>query len=172
MLAWAAAEKTYEGLGWVWLLSQPGHHMALQEKLPSSRHFVPSDFGFRCPWAEKTCQESATAPTCPPRHPPSCGGLILYKPPGKPGYGINNKKITNWSRSAGLLRPTEPPTPPAASLRDQDASTRQPTLSPLSGGPPARPGILHSNLQQTTARRMMRWTNCFQCWRGKVAPKQ
>lgn len=49
------------------------------------------------------------------------------------------------------------------SLRDQDASTRQPTLAPLSGGPPARPGILHSNLQQTTARRVIRWTDLFQC---------
>lgn len=110
------------------------------------------------------------APIFPPHHPPSCGGLFLHEPLRKPRYGINNKKITNWSRwITGLLHPTELPTSPACSLRDRDASTHQPTLSPLSGGLPTRPGILHSNLQETTATRVIRWTKCFQCWRGEVA---
>lgn len=125
------------------------HGCALQ-KLPSSRHLFQSNFGFYWPWAEAKCQGSAL-PTIHLKM------LAMAPPTRKSQIGAGGAAV---SHRASHTSPR--------SLRDRDASTRQPTLSQLGDGPPARPGIRHSNLQQTAARRAMRWTESFQ---SKGGPK-
>ena len=174
MLARAAAEKTRAGTGWVWLLSQPGQHMAtLCRRSSPTPDTVQSDFGSH--WT--TGRENL---------PGKCYCYYLSTPPSTFLWWLvplhaarkawiwyqqeeNHKleQVEHWVAASHRASHTS-----CRSLRDRDASTRQPTLSLLSGGPPARPGILHSNLQQTTARGVIRWSECFQCWRGKVAPKR
>lgn len=127
-------------------MAAPGH--ALQEKLPSSH---PHPFSFPLTTGRGNLPGKCNSSSQP--SPPTTCLWCLVPPPATRRawiwYQQGNhqlEQVEHWVAASHRASHS-----PWRSLRDRDASTHPPTPSLSGGDPPARPGSLHSILQQATA---------------------